>query len=457
MKILGLIASLAFLVITHEFGHYIFARIFKTRVERFYIFFNWGFSLMRMKKIEGKYRFSFFSKEAPEEWKEYPDSTEWGIGWLPLGGYCSIAGMIDETQSAEDMASEPQPWEFRSKPAWQRFFIIIGGVFMNFLSAIIIYAAMLGTWGKEYIPINDCKYGLHFSETGRNLGFQSGDKIVMVDGDSAVDMSSFLRKVYFKGPFDVVVKRGEQFVTIQIPEKFAKRNFKQISEMPFCSYNFPFVVDSILQDFPAAEAGLMEGDSIVMINSEYNSYFPSIQEYMYYNGGKEVALSFYREDSLITQDVKINNEGKIGVLPVYYTQYLDTKKEKFGFFSSISNGFKMAIDQLKFYVEQFSVVFTKEGAKQLGGFGTMGKLFPNTWDWYQFWNTTALFAIILAFMNIVPIPGLDGGYLMFILYEMITRKKPGDKFITYANAVGMILILALVLYANGMDVIRAFR
>lgn len=457
MKILGLIASLAFLVITHEFGHYIFAKIFKTRVERFYIFFNWGFSLLRMKKINGKFRFSFLSKEAPEEWKEHPDSTEWGIGWLPLGGYCSIAGMIDETQSAEDMASEPQPWEFRSKPAWQRFFIIIGGVFMNFLSAIIIYAAMLGTWGKEYIPINECKYGLYFSEAGRDLGFQTGDNVIMVDGDSAVDMSSFLRKVYFKGPFDVEVKRGAETATVQVPEKFAKRNFKQISEMPFCSYNFPFVIDSVMAGFPAAEAGLQSGDSIVKVNDSIGPYYGSIQEYFHYNGGQEVLLSFYRGDSLMQQAVKIDNEGKIGVFPVYYTQYISTEKESFGFFSSIANGFKMAIDQLKFYVEQFSIVFTKEGAKQLGGFGTMGKLFPQAWDWYQFWSTTALFAIILAFMNIVPIPGLDGGYLMFILFEMITGRKPGDKFITYANAVGMILILALVLYANGMDVIRAFR
>lgn len=457
MKILGLIVSLAFLVITHEFGHYIFAKIFKTRVERFYIFFNWGFSLLRMKKIDGKYRFSFFSKEAPEEWKEHPDATEWGIGWLPLGGYCSIARMIDETQSANDLASEPQPWEFRSKPAWQRFFIIIGGVLMNFISAIIIYAAILGTWGREYIPIDTCKYGLHFSEVAREMGFQSGDNVVYVDGKHTEDMSNFLRKVYFKGPFDVIVKRNGTYDTVRVPEKFAKNNFAKISEVPFCSYNFPFVIDSVFSEFPAASAGLMRGDSIVLINNEIGPYYGQIQEYMSYHGGSDVDLAFYRGDSLMTCNLTLNNEGKIGVVPAFYTQYLETKKETFGFFTSLTEGFAMAIDQLKFYVEQFSIVFTKEGAKQLGGFGTMGKLFPTTWNWYLFWNTTALFAIILAFMNIVPIPGLDGGYLMFILFEMITRKKPGDKFITYANAVGMILILLLFLYANGMDVIRAFR
>ncbi|MDR2971853.1 MAG: RIP metalloprotease RseP [Bacteroidales bacterium] len=452
-QVIGLIAGLGILVFVHELGHYMFARFFGTRVEKFYLFFNPGLSLVRMKKIEGRLRFSFLSSKAPEEWAEHPDATEFGIGWLPFGGYCSIAGMVDETKSEKDLDSEQQPWEFRSKPTWQRFFIISGGVIMNFITAIVLYIAILFSWGKEYIPLENAKYGLVFSNAAQYAGFQNGDKIISVDGGLPETIRDFQKKLLLDNPKEVIVERDNRFDTLFLKEDNWK---KLLVREEFCSLNFPFVIDEISAGFPAEQAGLQQGDSLVGLDSMHIYLFSDFQEELRYAKNKEVTLHFYRGDTLMAVSLVVNEDGKIGASVNPY-KYLQSVTESYTFFESIPMGVKEGINQLSFYVKQFKRVFTKEGASQLGGFITIGSIFPKTWNWEHFWAMTAFLSVILAFMNILPIPALDGGYILFILIEMITRRKPSDKFIGYANTVGFILLIMLLVYANGMDVLRLFR
>ena len=452
MQVLGFILCLSLLIFVHELGHYLFARIFNTRVEKFYLFFNPGFSLLRMKKIDGKFQFRFFSSQAPEEWAASPESTEWGIGWIPLGGYCSISGMVDETKAAKDLASESQPWEFRSKPAWQRFLIIVGGVLMNFLTAIVIYIALIFTWGKQYIPLENAKYGLAFSDAAQYVGFQSGDIIIAVDGATLHTLADFKQKLFMDNPKEVVVLRNNQLDTLHLKED----NWKKLLGDQFCTYNFPFVIEEVVSGSPAAKAGLMQGDSLVGLDTLQIYLFSDFQEELRYAKSKKVTLHFYRTDSLHSALVAVGEDGTIGVR-VVPEKYLQVVTDNFGFFESIPVGIKEGVNTLTFYVKQFKRVFTKEGATQIGGFIAIGSWFPKTWDWERFWTMTALLSIVLAFMNILPIPALDGGYILFIFIEMITGRKPSDKFIGYANTVGFAIIIALLLWANGLDVFRLFR
>ncbi|MCQ2285809.1 MAG: RIP metalloprotease RseP [Bacteroidales bacterium] len=458
-QILGLILSLSLLVIVHELGHYTFARIFKTRVEKFYIFFNPGFSLMRMKKFNGKMHFSFFSTKSPEEWQDYPDSTEWGVGWLPLGGYCSIAGMVDETKTANDLPSDPQPWEFRSKPAWQRFFIILGGVLVNFITALILYAVILFTWGEKFIPLKNATYGMHFSEVALNVGFQNGDKIISIDGKETRDASAFITEVVIDGAKTVQVERDNHVVDVAIPADFGKQVIAQASnKVPICQFEMPFVIDSVMADYPAADAGLQKGDVLVGVDSETVFSFFDFQNLFLEHSGDSVMLSFMRSDSTVnTAMIRISPDGVIGVIPQSPLAFLETETVEYGFWEAIPNGIAMGWNKLVAYVKQFKFVFSKEGATQLGGFGTLGSIFPKEWNWELFWSMTAFLSLALAFMNFLPIPALDGGYILFILVEIITRKKPSDKFLGYANTVGFILLLALLIWANGLDILRAFK
>ena len=453
MQVLGLIASLSLLVFVHELGHYLFARLFKTRVEKFYLFFNPGLSLLRMKKIDGKRQFSFLSSRAPEAWAAHPDTTEWGIGWLPLGGYCSIAGMVDETKSVKDLASEPQPWEFRSKPAWQRFFIICGGVLMNFITAIVIYIALMFTWGKEYIPLENAKYGLMFSDAAQCAGFQNGDKIVSVDGVLPRTIPDFQKKLLLDNPKEVIVMRNNELVTLM----FKEDNWKKLFKSSICDFNFPFVIEEVQSGSPAAQAGLMKGDSLVGLDTLKIYLFSDFEEEFRYAKNREVAIHYYRNEDLQTKTVRVNDEGRIGVHIKISTKYLQTVTDTYGFFASIPVGIQEGVSTLTLYVKQLKRVFSKEGATQLGGFITIGSIFPKTWNWQHFWAMTAFLSIILAFMNILPIPALDGGYILFILVEMITRRKPSDKFISYANMVGFAILIMLLLYANGMDFVRLLK
>ena len=453
MQVLGFIACLSLLVLVHELGHFMFARLFKTRVEKFYLFFNPGFSLLRMKKIEGRFQFSFLSPKAPEEWANHPESTEWGIGWLPLGGYCSIAGMVDETKSVKDLASEPQPWEFRSKKAWQRFFIISGGVLVNFFTAIVIYSAITFSWGKEYIPLKNAKYGLWFFDSAQYVGFKNGDKIVTVDGETMNLLSDFANKLLLDNPKEVVVLRNDKLDTILLKED----SWKKVIHGQFCDFNFPFVIQDVMKGYPAEKAGLMKGDSLVGLDTMQMYLFSDFQEELGYAKNKEVDIHFYRNNELQNSSVRVDENGKIGVIPVHYLQFLETVTEHYTFFESIPIGIKEGVGFLTLYVKQFKRIFTKEGASQVGGFISIGSIFPKTWDWQRFWLMTAILSVILAFMNILPIPALDGGYILFILVEMITGRKPGDKFISHANTVGFAILILLMLYVNGMDVFRLFK
>ncbi|MCL2167797.1 MAG: RIP metalloprotease RseP [Lentimicrobiaceae bacterium] len=453
MQVLGFILALSLLVFVHELGHYFFAVIFKTRVEKFYLFFNPGLSLLRMKKIDGKRQFSFFSTKSPEEWTAHPESTEWGIGWLPFGGYCSISGMVDETKSAKDLASEPQPYEFRSKPAWQRFFIIVGGVLMNFLTAMILYIALMFTWGKQYIPLENAHYGLAFSDAAQYAGFKNGDKIVSVDGETPHLLMDFIKKLLLDNPKEVVVLRNNNIETLHLKED----NWKKLLGEQFCTYDFPFVIEEVTPGAPAAQAGLMQGDSLVGIDTLQIYLFSDFQEELKYAKNKEVTLHFYRDNSLQSLPLFVNEEGKIGVSVESPYKYLQTVTDNYNFIESIPQGIKEGVNTLTFYIKQFKRVFTKEGSTQIGGFITLGKFFPKSWNWEHFWSMVAFLSVILAFMNILPIPALDGGYIFFILFEMITGKRPGDKFIGYANTVGFAILIALLLYANGMDLFRLFK
>lgn len=456
-QILGLVACLSFLIFTHELGHFTFAKIFKTRVDQFYMFFNPGFAIVRMKKYDGKYHFSFFSGRAPTEWAEHPEHTEWGLGWLPLGGYCAINGMVDETTKASELDAEVHPWEFRAKPAWQRFFIIIGGVLVNFITAILIYIAICFTWGREYIPLENAKYGLEFSQEMLNAGFQNGDKVLLIDTVKPQTLSDFANDLLLENVKTVTVDRKGEKVVLNIPKTLPRKIVAANSAgSAFCNYRIPFVIDSVLADAPAAKAGLQKGDSLVGVNDSAMFCFFDFKKIFMDNKSQKVTLDFYRGGSLCHTTVTLDSVGNIGVGYKQPYQYFGTVKEDYGFFQSIPKGVIMGVQTLRDYVKQFKIVFTKEGATQLGSFLTIGSIFPKVWDWARFWNMTAFLGIILAFMNIIPIPGLDGGYILFILVEMITGKKPSDKFLGIANTVGFVLLIILMVYAIGLDFHRFF-
>ncbi len=451
MQILGLLASLTFLVVTHELGHFTFAKIFKTRVDQFYVFFNPGISLIRMKRYDGKFHFSFFSGKAPEEWAKHPESTEWGLGWLPLGGYCSINGMVDETTKASDLASEVQPWEFRAKPAWQRFFIIIGGVLVNFLTAIIIYILMCFTWGNDYIPLSSAKYGLEFSQEMQDAGFRNGDKVLLVDTTKPETLGDFANTVLLDNVKTVTVERDGQEVVIDIPKDLPRKVVGAGSSSLFCNYRIPFVVDSVLAGTPAAQAGLQKGDSLVGINDSAMFCFFDFKKVFNEHKDSTLQIDYMRGDSLCHAAVTLDSLGNIGVAYRQPADFFEVVHVDYSFLQSIPTGVKQGFNTLGNYVKQFKIVFTKEGATQLGSFLTIGSIFPKVWDWYRFWSMTALLGIILAFMNIIPIPGLDGGYILFILVEMVTGKKPSDKFLGIANTIGFVLLIILMVYALGLD------
>lgn len=456
MQVLGLIASLAFLILTHELGHFAFAKLFKIRVDQFYMFFNPGFAIVRMKRYDGKMHFSFFSGKAPEEWKEHPEKTEWGLGWLPLGGYCAINGMVDETTKASDLDAEVHPWEFRAKPAWQRFFVIAGGVLVNFISAIIIYIAICFTWGREYIPMDNVKYGLEFSQEMLDAGFQNGDKILLVNDVKPETMGDFANDILLEDIKTVTVQRNGEEKIIRIPKTLARKIVGAGTQNPFCNYRIPFIIDSVLAGTPAQKAGLQKGDSLVGVNDTTLFCFFDFKKMFNDNKNDTVTLAYYRGNNLCHTNITLDSMGNIGVAFKQPADILGTVQEQYNIFQSIPKGIVMGVHTLGDYVKQFKIVFTKEGSTQLGSFLTIGSIFPKVWDWYRFWNMTALLGIILAFMNIIPIPGLDGGYLLFILVEMVTGKKPSDKFLGIANTIGFVLLILLMVYALGLDFHRFF-
>ncbi|MEI6754128.1 MAG: RIP metalloprotease RseP [Paludibacter sp.] len=487
IRALQLILSLSILVVLHEFGHFAFARLFKVRVEKFYMFFNPNISLIRAKKIDGKWDVKFLAKNVPSnerpkkdalgnelldakgrpvmeqipltelpegDWRKHPESTEWGIGWLPLGGYCSISGMVDETKSISQMASEPQPWEYRSRSVWQRLPIIIGGVLVNFILAMVIYAAVLFTWGQDYLPLKNAKYGLNFSQIMLDNGFRNGDNIVKINGEAVEQNADIFEKILIDGCQEVTVVRNNQSVVVNLPKDLAQKVLAA-KEPDFISVRFPFVIEDIATGSPAEKAKLQSGDSIIGINGKQMFIFQDIAAELDASKNTHVNLKYIRKSQTLDSEIQLNETGKLGVGARSISNYLKINHTEYSFFASIPAGINLGWEKLTSYVKGFKLAFTKEGAKQMGGFGAIGKMFPKVWDWQIFWSMTALLSVILAFMNFLPIPMLDGGYVLFLIYEMIIGKKPNDKFMEYAQNVGMVLLFGLLLYANMNDLFKA--
>ena len=430
IKAIQFLLSLGIIVILHELGHFIPAKLFKTKVEKFYLFFDYPFALFKKKIGE----------------------TEYGIGAIPLGGYVKIAGMIDESMDTEHLDKEPEPWEYRSKPAWQRLIIISGGVVVNLILGYAIYMMAAFVWGKTILTNDNLPGGFEVSELIQPYGFKDGDKILQVDGEdleNVIDINKFL---FLR---DVSVVRVQHYdgtrENISVPEDIGTIMFTNGVMRPFTPLVQP-IIDSIIPNSPAENAGLKSGDKIVRVNGNEIIKWQDFSELVKVNTSPNINIEIERENEMISNIIRLNKENKIGVT-VLLPKIVPTKVE-YSLFESFSEGYNIAYFTLTDYVGQFSYLFTQKGITQLGGFGTIGSLYPATWNWQAFWETTALISIILAFMNALPIPVLDGGHAMFLFYEMLTGRKPNDKIVGYAQMFGFLLLIALVLYANGMDVVR---
>ncbi|MBO7602045.1 MAG: RIP metalloprotease RseP [Bacteroidaceae bacterium] len=437
IKAVQLMLSLSLLVVIHEGGHFLFAKLFKTRVEKFRLFFDPWFTIFKFKPKNSE--------------------TEYGLGWIPLGGYVKIAGMIDESMDLEQMKQPAQPWEFRAKPAWQRLLIMIGGVLFNFLLALFIYSMILFAWGDSYIPVQKAPLGMSFNETAHNVGFQDGDILISADGKPLERMGTDLLMNVVDAR-QVTVLRNGQNASVYIPEDMINRLMED--SVTFTAFRMPFVVDSLMAGSPALVAGMQPGDSIIAMNGQsplaYDDFMKEMQRRRdAKSDDHDVTLTIIRQGVQQELMITTDEDFKMGVYPVTTTsKLLPMVKTNYTFFASFPAGIILGVNTLKGYVNQMKYVFSKEGAKQLGGFGTIGNIFPASWDWHQFWYMTAFLSIILAFMNILPIPALDGGHVLFLLYEIIARRKPSDKFMERAEMAGMFILFGLLIWANLNDVIR---
>lgn len=434
VKAAQLILSLSILVVLHEFGHFMFARIFKTRVEKFYLFFDPWFSLFKVKKGE----------------------TEYGVGWLPLGGYVKISGMIDESMDKEAMKQPPKPYEFRAKPAWQRLLIMLGGVLMNFLFAMVIYIGVLYAWGETYLPTENVKYGIEVNEVGEEIGFQDGDKILTVDNKPVESFSKIIPTIVLDDARTVQVNRNGQKVDVEISDADLALLLKS-KEVMAPRRPFDIQVGKVAAESPAAESGLHEGDVFVNVDGHNFEYYDQFTDYLATQSNEVVQLTLLRNGNEIKKEVKVTEDGKLGFYPTFaHADVFELATIDYGFIESIPAGIKMGAQTTKDYLKQFKLFFRPEtkAYESLGGFATIGSIFPSSWDWFSFWNMTAFISIILAIMNLLPIPALDGGHVMFLFFEMVSGRKPGEKFLEYAQIAGMIVLLALVLFANANDIIK---
>lgn len=489
IKIAQLILSLSILVFVHELGHFGFARLFKVRVNKFYLFFNYKFSLLRAKKINGKWQFRFFAPNlqphvmqatdengipktdkngkpiyipAPlnelddNDWRKHPETTEWGIGWLPLGGYCAIDGMVDETTDSSMLASEPKPWEYRAQKAWKRMFIITGGVLMNFITAVVIYCMMLFINGQEFLPLQNAYLGYDYCQTALNNGFENGDRVISVDGEEMITDRDVLEKIVIEGKQNVQVMRNDTVTDIILPKNFGEQML-EAEEKGLMQIRFPFVVNIVTTDSPADSAGLINGDSIIGLNGKAMTAYSDIVRELEQHKSETISVDFIRKGVQDSIMLTLTSDGKLGVQISNPMSYFKTERREYGFCASIPAGIKLGWETLVNYIKQFRLVFTKAGAQSVGGFIAIGNIFPATWDWSIFWSMTAMLSIILAFMNILPIPVLDGGYLLMIIYEMITGRKPSDRFMEIAMNIGFFLLLALMIFANGNDILKLLK
>ncbi|MBB1193769.1 RIP metalloprotease RseP [Flavobacterium sp. SOK18b] len=439
IKLSQFLLSLSLLIVLHELGHFIPAKLFKTRVEKFYLFFDVKYSLIKKKIGE----------------------TEYGIGWLPLGGYVKISGMIDESMDKEQMALPPQPWEFRSKPAWQRLIIMLGGVTVNFILAFIIYIGMAFAYGDTYIANEDLKDGLLVeNKTMQKVGFKTGDHIVSVDGEKIVKFDNDLTMKVIMAK-EVIIKRGATEQTINMPNDFVDQ-LSKVEKKSLLDIRMPFVVGAISEG--SKNTTLMPKDIILSVNGQTTKYYDQAKTVFENNKNKTVTALILRDEKEIKLPIQINSEGKLGIgigrLGMDYLEklgYYKVSKQEFGLLESIPVGITRGKDQLVGYGKQLKMIFNPEtkAYKQVGGFKAIFDIFPKTWSWEMFWTITALLSIMLGVMNLLPIPALDGGHVMFLLYEIISGKKPSDKFLENAQLVGFVLLITLLLFANGNDVYKA--
>ena len=433
VQVAQFILSLSILIVLHELGHFIPARIFKTRVEKFYLFFDPYFSLFKIKKGD----------------------TEYGIGWLPLGGYVKISGMIDESMDKEQMKLPPQDWEFRSKPAWQRLIIMVGGVTVNIILGVLIYAMVLFAWGEEYLPTQNAKYGIACDSLALKMGLKDGDKILAVENRPVESFGRIIGEVVLGQVKTIQVERDGQKMDINVSDDNISEMIKR-SKSPFISPRIPCVVDSVAPKLAAAKAGFKKGDQIIAINNKPAVYFNDVTTILKANPYTVANIQVLRGNDTMMFRTPINGEGTIGFITAPINKFLTLDTINYSFFEAFPAGIAKAKKTFVDYIKQFSVIFTvKDAHKQLGGFGTIASAYSKQWDWENFWSFTAFLSIALAIMNILPIPALDGGHVMFLLYEVITRRKPNEKFMEYAQYAGMALLLALLLYANGNDIARA--
>jgi len=438
IKILQFLLSLSILVIIHELGHFTFAKLFKARVEKFYLFFDPWFALVKRKKGE----------------------TEYGIGWVPLGGYVKISGMIDESLDREQMKLPAQPWEFRSKPSGQRLLIMTGGVLFNFVSALLIYVCVLYAWGETYLPTANVKYGIVTDSVGYSIGLRNGDRILSVDNQKVENFAQITSDIVLNGRKSVQVDRNGEILNIEIPSglipKMLKGGGKIEARTPFS----PYVISDFQKKSPGKVAGLLPGDELTGLDGNRFAWFDEFQKYLADNRTRSIVVNILRKGEQIEIPVTPTSEGFLGIASSRtYEQIFELKTIRYGLLESIPAGITKGFKTIGDYLKQFKLIFSRhtKAYESLGGFITIGSIFPGVWDWQSFWNLTALLSIILAVMNILPIPALDGGHVIFLLYEVVTGRKPSDKFLEYAQITGMVILFALLIFANGNDILRLIR
>lgn len=436
IKASQLILSLSILVIFHEFGHFIAAKAFKTRVEKFYLFFNPWFSLVKFKIGE----------------------TLYGIGWLPLGGYVKISGMIDESMDKEQLKQPPQPWEFRSKPAWQRLIIMLGGVIVNVILAIFIYIFMLFFWGEEYLPTKEVKYGITCDSLAMEAGLRNGDKIISIDGEAVEIFREIPAKIILDDIKTIQIIREEAEKEINITPEFIGKLIKQKSAN-FIGIRFPFEVERFSKNSPARDAGIMIDDKIIGINDVKTAFFDEFRAEILQHKGEDISMVIIRDIDTLRKKVSVGENGLVGIQGKSLDNYFTFKKKDYSIIQAFPAGLNKAVKGINNYFKQLRLLFSPEvkAYESVGGFISIADIFPPIWDWHAFWSLTAFLSIMLAILNVLPIPALDGGHVMFLFYEIITRRKPGDKFMEYAQVVGMILLFSLLIFANANDIIKLFK
>ncbi len=434
-----LILSLSILVVLHEMGHFIPAKWFKTRVEKFYLFFDPKFSLVKKKIGE----------------------TEYGIGWLPLGGYVKIAGMVDESMDLEQLKAPPQPWEFRSKPAWQRLIIMLGGVTVNFLLGFLIFGMMLWVYGKEYLVNDKMDYGIYADSLGTKIGLLDGDKIISVGGEKMNEFSANMlrRQIVLNNAKDIIVRRDSQQVTVNVDPQYVPvlaSNFYK--DYTIIGPRIPFVVGEVSAKSNAEKAGLQKDDHIVSVDGKPMMFQHEVMKTFSESKGKTIDLGYTRNGVEQHTKIEINEKGKIGIGLLTAHDFKWTAREDYSLATAIPAGFHDGVSFMGDWFKGIAQIFkgNVKAKDSLGGFISITKLFSKTWDWEAFWRITGILSFILAIMNLLPIPALDGGHVMFLLWEVATGKKPGDKFMEYATYVGFALVLGLLVFANGLDIMRLF-